>query len=66
MLAVHGHQGATEVRWLGDADTEPRPELDLDPLFGGRHNVRPPTSIADPAGLPSAHAKGWAGARHLR
>lgn len=77
VLAVHGHEGATEVHWL---EPEPQrqgqpPELpsaapggdpDLDQLFGGRHNVRPPSSIADPAALPASRARGWAGARHLR
>ncbi|GAA1583118.1 hypothetical protein GCM10009789_41140 [Kribbella sancticallisti] len=103
VLAVHGHEGATEVRWLetsrlaaeakprlpqprpdnsleagaealarARAAAEPahagsyRPELDLDHLFGAQHSVRPPTSIADPSGPPSPHARGWAGARHLR
>jgi hypothetical protein len=85
VLAVHGHQGATEVRWLESqnqtqnrtptraqtqaqpAPEDGRPELDLDHLFGGQHNVRPPTSIADPAALPGNRgARGWAGARHLR
>jgi hypothetical protein len=65
VLAVHGHQGATEVRWL-----EPRPAAspvdELDHLFDSHHSVRPPSPIADPAGLPSSHARGWAGARHLR
>jgi hypothetical protein len=62
VLAVHGHQGATEVRWIEETAEQPPPELDLDHLFGGQHNVRPPTSIAD----PSAHTHGWAAARHLR
>ncbi|HEY0474457.1 MAG TPA: hypothetical protein VGD34_22455 [Kribbella sp.] len=65
VLAVHGHQGATEVRWL---EQEPEASLgtDLDHLFGAPHSVRPPSGIADPSGLPSSHARGWAGARHLR
>ena len=75
VLAVHGHQGATEVRWLQDEDSEPddawtesddsRPEFDLEHLFGGQHNVRPPSST-DPSALPPSRARGWAGARHLR
>ncbi|MFI7066317.1 hypothetical protein ACIBL3_35345 [Kribbella sp. NPDC050124] len=56
VLAVHGHQGATEVRWI-----EQQPKSSL---FDELHQVRPPTSIADP--LPGSHARGWAGARHLR
>lgn len=119
VLAVHGHQGATEVHWLEDelspakatdtdawAATDPdgwtvtdtdgwagpadvwadQPDgwaepaasagpagepaqpggLDLEKLFGGQHNVRPPSSIADPSALPPSRARGWAGARHLR
>jgi hypothetical protein len=129
VLAVHGHQGATEVQWLeaerrpeaephvssatrltprprptaattsaaGEASFSGEPafsgepgfamtpegwvepegwsepadeasqsEFDLEELLGGQHQVRPPSSIADPSGLPSAHARGWAGARHLR
>ncbi|WP_237706791.1 hypothetical protein [Kribbella flavida] len=80
VLAVHGHQGATEVHWLeADSSTpdEPgdgRPETEqetrsaldeLDHLFGVQHAVRPPGAIADP-GFPGAHTRGWAGARHLR
>ena len=64
VLAVHGHQGATEVRWL-EPKSEPL-ETDLDHLFGGQHNVRPPNSIADPSALPATRVRGWAGARHLR
>jgi hypothetical protein len=68
VLAVHGHQGATEVRWI---EQEPRSSL-----FDDLHQVRteqslaPPhrpgqsTSVADP--LQGSHARGWAGARHLR
>ncbi|NEA33538.1 hypothetical protein [Streptomyces sp. SID13031] len=98
VLAVHGHQGATEVQWLegeesvpyagADAWAEPAesadgwtapedtwsapaverggPELDLEHLFGGQHNVRPPGSVSDPSALPPSRARGWAGARHLR
>lgn len=65
VLAVHGHQGATEVRWL--EPTPRRAEAEIDHLFGGQHNVLPPTSIADPAALPANRAaRGWASARHLR
>ncbi|QNE21914.1 hypothetical protein F1D05_33375 [Kribbella qitaiheensis] len=77
VLAVHGHQGATEVRWLEpDPPAElsrerrdeqlPTPDTDLDHLFGASHNVRPPTGVADPSGLPTQHPRGWAAARHLR
>jgi hypothetical protein len=92
VLAVHGHQGATEVRWLVDpaageddawsesteAWSEPaegwaepageraEAELELEHLFGGQHNVRPPSSLSDPSALPPSRARGWAGARHLR
>jgi hypothetical protein len=65
VLAVHGHQGATEVRWL-EPQPEPSPEPSIDHLFGTSHNVRPPTGIADPSGLPAQHPRGWAAARHLR
>jgi hypothetical protein len=65
ILAVHGHHGATEVRWL-EPPTEPEPENDLNHLFDVQHNVRPPTGIADPSGLPTQHPRGWAAARHLR
>ena len=64
VLAVHGHRGATEVRWL-----EPRPSSpgdELNHLFGGHRSVRQPSTTADPAVLPASHARGWAGARHLR
>jgi hypothetical protein len=60
VLAVHGHQGATEVRWI---ETRPQPATDL---FSDLHEVRPPTSIADPSALSGSHARGWAGARSLR
>lgn len=74
VLAVHGHQGATEVRWLEvpsddawtESATEAGPEFDLEQLFGGQHNVRPPSSLTDPSALPPSRARGWAGARHLR
>jgi hypothetical protein len=65
ILAVHGHHGATEVRWLEPLD-EPEPENDLNHLFDVQHSVRPPTGIADPSGLPTPHPRGWAAARHLR
>ncbi len=68
VLAVHGHQGATEVRWI---DQQPRSGL-FDELHQVRAEQSPPpprrpgqaTSIADP--LPGGRARGWAGARHLR
>jgi len=60
VLAVHGHQGATEVRWI-----EPTPKAAAGHLFDELHQVRPPTSLTDPAAPPS-HTRGWAGARHLR
>jgi len=56
-LAVHGHQGATEVRWI---DRQPKPAGLLDEL----HQVRSPTPLTDP--VRPGHARGWAGARHLR
>ena len=59
VLAVHGHQGATEVRWI---ETQPTP----DHLFGELHQVHPPTALAEPTTLPGSHARGWAGAPHLR
>ena len=65
VLAVHGHHGATEVRWL-EPPTDPAPENDLNHRFDVQHNVRPPTGIADPSGLPTPHPRGWAAARHLR
>ncbi|MEV5963491.1 hypothetical protein AB0L70_17100 [Kribbella sp. NPDC051952] len=61
VLAVHGHQGATEVRWIED-ETQPGP---IDHLFDELHQVRPPTSLTEPI-PPPGHARGWAGARHLR
>jgi hypothetical protein len=67
VLAVHGHQGATEVRW---ADTQvvqtgqDAPRDGLDDLFDELHQVRPPASLTD--SQPPGHARGWAGARHLR
>jgi hypothetical protein len=73
VLAVHGHQGATEVRWIED-QTQPG---NVDQLFDELHQVRleqrptPPhhpgqaTSLTEPI-PPPGHARGWAGARHLR
>ncbi|MGW6277684.1 hypothetical protein [Kribbella sp. NPDC055071] len=67
VLAVHGHQGSTEVRWI---EVQPPP---IDHLFDDLHQVRPPTALTEP--VPPGHigttsattgAKGWAGARHLR
>ena len=63
LVAVHGHQSATEVRW-----TEPVPlthRTEADHLFGDHRPVRPPTSIAESAPVPNRD-RGWAGARHLR
>jgi hypothetical protein len=67
VVAVHGHQGATEVRWadahiVPAGQTPPRDELDN--LFDELHQVRPPASLTD--SQPPGHARGWAGARHLR
>jgi hypothetical protein len=64
VLAVHGHQGATEVRWI---EFEPGRSAgdDLDHLFGVQHAVRPPSSLADPGGQPGNLPRGWAGAWHL-
>jgi hypothetical protein len=74
VLAVHGHQGATEVHWLeGEAASPSGPtgeaaptDLDIERLLGEQHNVRPPSSLTDPTALPPSRARGWAGARHLR
>ena len=64
ILAVHGHQGATEIRWI-DAQTSPAaPRAGLDNLFDELHQVRPPASLTDSP--PPGHTRGWAGARHLR
>lgn len=57
VLAVHGHQGATEVRWIGSPGG-------IDDLFDELHQVRPPAALSDP--VQPGHARGWAGARHLR
>jgi hypothetical protein len=51
--------------WVEPAGEQEQPEFDLEKLLGGQHQVRPPSSTADPSG-PSAHARGWAAARHLR
>lgn len=58
ILAVHGHQGATEIRWI---DSSSRPPGNL---FDELHQVRSPT--LDPLPPPPGHPRGWAGARHLR
>ena len=60
ILAVHGHQGATEIRWI---DSSPRAPGNL---FDELHQVRPPTGVNDPLTPPPGHPRGWAGARHLR
>ncbi len=60
VLAVHGHQGATEVRWIGS----PAESAGIDDLFDELHQVRPPAALSDP--VQPGHARGWAGARHLR
>ncbi len=60
VLAVHGHQGATEVRWI-ESPAEP---AGLDHLLDELHQVRPPAALTDP--VQPGHARGWAGARHLR
>jgi hypothetical protein len=60
VIAVHGHHGATEVRWIETAV----PQSPTSGLFDDLHQVRPPTSLTDP--VPPSHGRGWAGARHLR
>lgn len=60
ILAVHGHHGATEIRWT---DSSPRPPGNL---FDELHQVRPPAALTDPLPPPPGHSRGWAGARHLR
>ncbi|GAA1690154.1 hypothetical protein ACFTSF_40575 [Kribbella sp. NPDC056951] len=58
VLAVHGHQGATEVRWIDTqppTTTSPQPPGGIDQLFDELHQIRPPSA-----------PQGWAGARHLR
>ena len=52
--------------WSEPAADDAQPEFDLEELLGGQHTVRPPSSVADPSGVPSARARGWAAARHLR
>ncbi|WP_238163764.1 hypothetical protein [Kribbella pittospori] len=65
VLAVHGHHGATEVRWIeAQPAARAHPAADIDHLFDELHEIRPPESVADPS--PISHARGWAGARHLR
>jgi hypothetical protein len=70
ILAVHGHQGATEIRWI----ESPRSPGNL---FEELHQVRavqtaspphlpgPASAVTDPV-PPPGHSRGWAGARHLR
>ncbi|WP_432948997.1 hypothetical protein ACQPXM_15255 [Kribbella sp. CA-253562] len=48
----------------GQEGTDDDDRAALDQLFGVQHAIRPPTPGADP--LPGGHARGWAGARHLR
>lgn len=70
VLAVHGHQGATEVRWIESPSSQSANSSHdgrhpgLDNLFDELHQVRPPSSFDDPP--PPGRARGWAGARHLR
>jgi hypothetical protein len=69
ILAVHGHQGATEIRWI-DSPSAPGN------LFEELHQIRtvpipspphhPGQSSNDPLTPPPGHPRGWAGARHLR
>ena len=59
-------EGWVEPEGWSEPVDEAESEFDLEELLGGQHQVRPPSSIADPSGLPSAHARGWAAARHLR
>ncbi|GAA2788822.1 hypothetical protein GCM10010522_02600 [Kribbella solani] len=69
VLAVHGHQGATEVRWIEPAGTRAEPpelRAGLDNLFDELHQVRAPSSLSEPLSPPPGHPRGWAGARHLR
>jgi hypothetical protein len=65
VLAVHGHQGATEVRWV-EGQSPSAPRAGLDNLFDELHEVRAPSSLTDPLPPPPGHPRGWAGARHLR
>jgi hypothetical protein len=76
VLAVHGHQGATEVRWIDPQPklSAPQPKASVAPsklaggiehLFDDVHQVRPPSALTEPL-PPPGHARGWAGARHLR
>ncbi|MFI6679218.1 hypothetical protein [Kribbella sp. NPDC050470] len=52
ILAVHGHCGATVVRWLDVSEMEPIPGTDLLPgelahiLATGRHPQHPPAAVA--------------------
>lgn len=61
MLAVHGHHGATELRWMQPIPA--RTSTEVDHLYGDRHTGRSPAAIAEP--VPNRD-RGWAGARHLR
>jgi hypothetical protein len=63
VLAVHGHYGATEVRWMDPVPVTHSTEVDH--VSGDHRAVRPPAAIAEPAPVPN-RARGWAGARHLR
>ncbi|TWD83180.1 hypothetical protein FB561_4338 [Kribbella amoyensis] len=53
--AAHRADGEAAPPYGGSAERY----SDNDPLFGVQHAVRPP-------GEPGSHARGWAGARHLR
>jgi hypothetical protein len=44
VLAVHGHHGATEVRWMKPVPVTPRSQVDHQ--SGDHRAVRPPTAIA--------------------
>jgi hypothetical protein len=63
VLAVHGHHGATEVRWMDPVPVTPSTKVDQ--VLGDHRTVRPPAVIAEPAPVPN-QVRGWAGARHLR
>ena len=57
VLAVHGHQGATEVRWIESRPSRGVATSSTSCIRSGRRPSRP---------IRSSHARGWAGARHLR